>query len=93
MVYDGQSNKGHDSSADQQVADGQVYDQHWRHRVERFGCSHSNNDKNVPYVETLKRQRWKINVQQIQTICVRQYTAEGLAHMYNSTHLTHKILI
>lgn len=44
MVHDGQSDEGHDPSAHQQVAHSQVYDQHGRHRVERFGCSHDNND-------------------------------------------------
>lgn len=46
-VHDGQSNKGHHSDAHQQVADGQVHDQHRRHRVQSLGRGHNDNDKDV----------------------------------------------
>ena len=49
MVHDGQSDKRHDSDAHQEVADGQVHDQHRRHRVESLGCSDNRNDKNITY--------------------------------------------
>lgn len=51
VVHDGQSNKGHHSNAHQQVTDGQVHNQHRRHRAESLGCSHKSNDEDVTYAE------------------------------------------
>ena len=48
-VDDGHRHERHDADAHQQVADGQVDDEHRGHRVERFGRSHDHNDKDVTW--------------------------------------------
>lgn len=50
-VHDGESDKGHHADTHQEVADGQVHDQHRRHRVESLGRSHDDDDKNITYAE------------------------------------------
>lgn len=47
MVGDGQSDKRHHSDPHQEVTDGQVHDQHRRHRMEGPGGSHDDKDKTI----------------------------------------------
>lgn len=72
-VHDGQGNKRHDPDSHQEVTDGKVCDQHRVHRVQGFGCSHNNDDENIPYKHTSRG--WSLIL-----VTIRAWNESAAAH-------------
>ena len=52
VIHDGDSYERHYTDTHEQVADGEVSDQHGRHGVEVLGGCHNPDDQNITYART-----------------------------------------